>query len=285
MKNDYSNLTFEQIYIFLTAAKFENFSKAADSLNISQSAVSRNIYALEDALGIVLFIRHQRRVQLTKAGKYLVPELEQLLQKTSGIVDKAYYIQGNQFNTLSVSSANVLRNNQYLLPVVLKFQEKNPQVDVSLEIMDPFKQMEQLIEGFYDVGIVASAYTRDLRENGLLVHSIRKDFPEIMLSDRHPLYAHAEENIAELLTSPIVITDDDKHWYPPVCAGNFKKDKSSAWGSRLCLQSGYCGVYDRQRDPHLHRKSRYSLSYCGENEIYSPDTSPGIIRTFCCFSC
>ena len=64
-------ITLQQINVFLTAAKYGNFTKASEELHMSQSSVSRNIVFIEDALGIILFVRFKKRVRLTSAGEYL----------------------------------------------------------------------------------------------------------------------------------------------------------------------------------------------------------------------
>ena len=56
---------------FLAVAKHLNFRAAADELALTQSAVSRQIQALEDEVGVPLFLRHARAVELTSAGAQL----------------------------------------------------------------------------------------------------------------------------------------------------------------------------------------------------------------------
>lgn len=79
MTSGLSGITFGQIEIFLTAAKYENFTKTAEVLYMTQASVSRNILSMENALGLVLFIRYRHRVSLTNAGKSLAEELQQIM--------------------------------------------------------------------------------------------------------------------------------------------------------------------------------------------------------------
>lgn len=213
MANQYLGLSFNQVNVFLVAARFENFTKAAEALNMAQSAVSRSISTMEETLGIILFVRHQRRIHLTNAGKFLYSEFDALSKEMGNVMDKAYQIQNNQFNNLSVSSWNILANNQILMPIVHEFQRKHPNVNVTVEIMDPFIEMDQLIQGGYDVGIVAAAWASYLKKNGVICKVIYEDIPHIMLSERHPLYFVEEDNIEALLQSPIVAISDPKRLY------------------------------------------------------------------------
>ena len=64
-------LDWDKLRIFHTAAESGSFTHAAEKLNMSQSAVSRQISALEEDLGLKLFIRHARGLVLTEVGEQL----------------------------------------------------------------------------------------------------------------------------------------------------------------------------------------------------------------------
>ena len=64
-------LDWDKLRIFHTAAESGSFTHAAERLNMSQSAVSRQISSLEDSLGLKLFIRHARGLVLTEVGEQL----------------------------------------------------------------------------------------------------------------------------------------------------------------------------------------------------------------------
>lgn len=64
---------------FLTVASELNITKAARKLNISQPPLSRQLSLLEEELGVQLFVRGKRRIQLTEEGKYLAQQAEHIL--------------------------------------------------------------------------------------------------------------------------------------------------------------------------------------------------------------
>ena len=74
-------MEFRNLLCFVTAAKYLNFTKAADELFISQSALSQSIQRLEGELGTELFSRGRGKVALTHAGRVLLPEAEELLAR------------------------------------------------------------------------------------------------------------------------------------------------------------------------------------------------------------
>src|SRR5215469_11709797 len=62
-------MEFHQLTYFLAAAQTQNFRKAAELSLVAQSALSRQIAALEEELGVALFVREKKRVKLTAAGQ------------------------------------------------------------------------------------------------------------------------------------------------------------------------------------------------------------------------
>ena len=78
-----NQIEFRHIKYFLAVAEDLHFRKAAERLFISQPGLSRQIKQMEDDLGIRLFERHNRKVELTKAGKYLQKELANNLKNLS----------------------------------------------------------------------------------------------------------------------------------------------------------------------------------------------------------
>ena len=74
---------------FACAARHGSFTRAAEELNLTQSAVSRQIRALETQLGVVLFERVRKRVVLSEAGRSLLPQVTRLLDQTEEIMRRA----------------------------------------------------------------------------------------------------------------------------------------------------------------------------------------------------
>jgi DNA-binding transcriptional LysR family regulator len=75
-------------------AKYQNFTKAATAAGLTQSAMTRQIQGMEESLGVQLFERNTRNVEITPAGKYLCSEAERLL----GTVDKTLRSFSEQFS-------------------------------------------------------------------------------------------------------------------------------------------------------------------------------------------
>ncbi len=96
-----ATLNMQNIQIFLTVAEHGNMTKAAAVMNVTQPLLSQRIQKLEETLGITLFIRTQRKLELTPAGKYLYEQWSLILGQISHSVDQAVQIQAGEMRKLT----------------------------------------------------------------------------------------------------------------------------------------------------------------------------------------
>ena len=88
-------LNVHEMNIFLTAAETENFSEAARQLHMTQPAVSMQIQSLEQRLGVTLFERAGRRIQLSEAGEALLPMARDLVSMSLRIEETMQSLGGS----------------------------------------------------------------------------------------------------------------------------------------------------------------------------------------------
>ena len=130
---------------FLTVAETASFSMAAEQLCITQPAISKRIATLESQLNLKLFDRFARRVQLTEAGRILLPKAKEILQKISD----THKLMANFSDTISgrLPLATSHHIGLHYLPHILKtFRSQYP--DVSLEIK--FLESEAAHQALYN---------------------------------------------------------------------------------------------------------------------------------------
>lgn len=112
---------------FEAAARLESFSRAAEELHITQAAVSRQIRGLEDNLGVKLFIRRNRAVFLTDAGR----ELGRVVSKALiSISDGAEALRGSNHNNRVVLLCQLCEAFYWLMPRLTSFQDQHPGIEV-----------------------------------------------------------------------------------------------------------------------------------------------------------
>ncbi len=134
---------------FEAAARYSNFTRAAEELNLTQGAVSRQIRLLEEFLGQDLFVRQRRRVDPTPAGRALLAETGPLLTQLDSLVIRLQRF-GSVAGSLSVGCYPTL-GTRWLLPLSIAFSETYP--DISVNIATYVSNSDIDPEAF-DIGIV-----------------------------------------------------------------------------------------------------------------------------------
>lgn len=130
---------------FECAARHGSFTRAAIELNLTQSAVSRQIRSLETQLGINLFERVRKRVVLSSAGRSLLPEVTGLLAQTEDMILRAMASSDGK-NTLTVATLPTF-GSRWLMPRVPEFLKRNP--DITLDVVsrsEPFDLGKEQID-------------------------------------------------------------------------------------------------------------------------------------------
>jgi len=93
-----------QLRAFVTVAKIGHLTRAAEALHVTQPAVTGQIKALEEELGIALFDRRPGRIALTRAGEKLLPEAEKVLAAAGALLGQARELQGEVSGALVIGT-------------------------------------------------------------------------------------------------------------------------------------------------------------------------------------
>ena len=112
---------------FEAAARHLSFTKAAEELNVTQTAISHQIKRLEEELGLRLFIRQNRALTLTNEGREYLPGIRAAFQDLRLATERLKRRENE--NVLTVSTLTSLAA-KWLMPRLSKFQELHPSIDV-----------------------------------------------------------------------------------------------------------------------------------------------------------
>lgn len=128
-----------QLRAFVTAARLGNLTRTAESLHLTQPAITAQIKALEEELGVALFDRRPGRIALTKAGESLLAEADQVLLCAARLLSSAQQLQGQVTGSLvlgTVDEPDVLRLGRTLGALVqaLPLLEIRTRVGLSEEL-------------------------------------------------------------------------------------------------------------------------------------------------------
>jgi LysR family glycine cleavage system transcriptional activator len=112
---------------FEAAGRHLSVKKAAAELNVTPAAVSHQIKALEDALGVKLFFRRNRALELTEAARACLPKLREGFDSLVQAVERLHAHKGGGMLTVSVAPSFAAR---WLMPRLHRFLESHPEIDV-----------------------------------------------------------------------------------------------------------------------------------------------------------
>ena len=118
---------------FLAVAEHLNFRAAAESLSLTQSAVSRQIQALEEEIGLPLFLRHTRAVELTGAGAQLLRSCAPAIERIDATVRLVRQSAGRKSVAITTWASFA---SMWLIPRMEDFQRENPDIDIRIDASD-----------------------------------------------------------------------------------------------------------------------------------------------------
>ncbi len=128
-------MDWDKLRVFHAVAEAGSFTHAGDTLNLSQSAVSRQISALEDSLDVKLFHRHARGLKLTEQGEALFETAHDVFAKLAMAEARITDIKEKPQGPLKITTT-VAFGSIWLTPRIKEFVARYPDIDVSLVLAD-----------------------------------------------------------------------------------------------------------------------------------------------------
>lgn len=190
-KNMYKRLPpLNSLKVFESAARFLSFTKAANELFVTQAAISHQIKILEDFLGVELFKRKNRALELTEFGKAYYVDITKILHRLVEATDKLLSLKSDKHLTISVPQTFGI---QWLVPRLSEFNKLHPDIEVRLKGVD---QDEGLLSQDIDIAIYYGRGNWDnlqvdrLVEEKLLVLAAPKLLAEKPIHDYQDLKHH-----------------------------------------------------------------------------------------------
>ncbi|MCF8274652.1 MAG: LysR family transcriptional regulator [Flavobacteriaceae bacterium] len=199
-----NQLELRHLKYFLAVAEDLHFRKAAERLYISQPGLSRQIKQMEDDLGIVLFERHNRKVELTKVGAYLKDELTRNLKNLDQIFNHAKLLNDGMGGDLKLGYVGSAI--QKVIPdLLLKFRNVHENIVFTLKEMDNNKQIESLLSQEIDIGFVRmERVPRHVEMLPLLTEAFC-----LVLPKNHPINSSNFKNMSQLKHESFILFDPE----------------------------------------------------------------------------
>ncbi len=146
-------MTLEQLRIFVAVAEREHVTRAARDLNLTQSATSAAIAALEARHATRLFDRVGRRIELTEAGRLFLIEARAVLARAASAEAVLADLAGLKRGSLDLAASQTVAN-YWLPPFMHRFQTRYPGISLKLTIGNTEQVAASVRDGFSDLGFV-----------------------------------------------------------------------------------------------------------------------------------
>jgi len=193
-------MNMRRLRYFVAVAEEANFSRAAERLHVAQPALSSQIKQLERDVGVRLFSRSNRGVQPTEAGRLLLEEARRVfvqMDQALRMVRRVGHGEVGRLNLGFVPSAF----NEILPPMLRKFRETFPDVELLLREMNP----DQLVQGLRDERIDVAFVYLPIEEGDLDSRPVSCEPLVVALPVTHRLAAEPAVDVRALADEPFVL--------------------------------------------------------------------------------
>ncbi|PTL37742.1 LysR family transcriptional regulator [Alkalicoccus saliphilus] len=189
----------QQLRYFVTAAEMEHITKAAETLSVSQPALSRAVTRLERELGAPLFERHGRSVSVTSFGKEFLKRSRRILQEFDAARQDALDLQAPDRGKISLGFLHTLSTG--LIPDLLAgYKARYPDVHFILGQGPSHTLLEQLEDGVFDLCLTAlPEFSSKVSWEPLWEEELF-----IILPAGHPLAEKERLNLSDIQKDPFI---------------------------------------------------------------------------------
>ncbi|SFD30953.1 DNA-binding transcriptional regulator, LysR family [Bosea sp. CRIB-10] len=174
-------MTLEQLRIFVAVAEREHVTRAASDLNLTQSATSAAIAALEHRHDVKLFDRVGRRIALTDAGRMFLLEARAILARAAAGEQILSDLAGLKRGRLSFAASQTV-GNYWLPPKLAAFRKRHPGIETPLVIGNTETVAAAIHDGLADIGIVEG----EVDDPHLTHEVVAADAMSIVVAPEHP---------------------------------------------------------------------------------------------------
>ncbi|MDO5970493.1 LysR substrate-binding domain-containing protein [Flavivirga aquimarina] len=196
-------MTITQLYYVLAVAENQNFTKAAEKCFVTQPTLSMQIQKLEDQLGVLIFDRTKKPIELTDVGKKIVDQARNIVNESyriQDIVDQQKGFIGGEFKLGIIPTVMPT-----LLPMFLKnFIKKHPKVKLKIEELATEEIISRISDGHLDAAIAATPLEdENIKERVLYFEPFVSYIPK-----NHRLHNHKKIDVSDLDIDDMLLLED-----------------------------------------------------------------------------
>lgn len=198
------NVSLRQLRAFLAVARLRHFRRAAESLHLTQPAISRHIAELEAELDVRLFDRNTREVLPTEAGRYLQGAVERLLEELEGVLAHVHSENERHRGKVHVAAVPTLAGS-LMPPCIAACARAYPQLHIQLHEQVQTQVLDSVRGGEVDFGLAIAPVSDDEFDS----ETIMRDSFYVVCRRDHPLATRKTLNWRSLRGLRLVLLDHD----------------------------------------------------------------------------
>lgn len=194
---------FTQLNYFRAVAKLEHMTRAAESLHISQPALSAAISRLEQKIGHPLFLRSPNSIRLNASGQIFLRYVERIFAEMNAGLTELGNLNGEEFGQIRFATYSPGMG----LDIVNDYLLTHRNISMFHEILSPFEMLSQLENGSLDFAISME----EIRSEHVEWTPLYRDHLDILMSPLHPLSQRRELHVEELAHERFALMTPDGH--------------------------------------------------------------------------
>ena len=192
-----------RLQVFYTVARLLSFTKAAETLHMTQPAVTFQVRQLEDHFNTRLFDRTHNRVGLTEAGRKTYEYAERIFELYAEMEDAVKELTGDVSGALTLGASTTIA--EYMLPGLLKgFKQGYPEVNLRLKVSNSEGIVSMVENSMIDLGVVEAPVTN----KNLLVEVCQVDQLVVAIPPSHQISEKESITMEEVLHFPFICREE-----------------------------------------------------------------------------
>jgi len=193
------DLSVRRVRSLLTVAEHRSFSAAAQTLRLTQPAISQHVKQLEEQLGLDLLKRDKAGLRLTPAAAALLPAFRRFLSSNGAILDQLASLGQGTEQILRIASPASFAA-LFVTPAFQAMRERFPNHILSISEIDDEESFRLVRDGDIDFGITSVF----VPSPGLHFEKLHQDFACVVMSERNPLAKEAEIDDEAIVSQPMI---------------------------------------------------------------------------------
>jgi len=190
-----------QLRYFRAVAEESNFHRAAARLRVAQPALSRQIHALEESLGVVLFERQPRGVRLSQAGETLLEDARRVLDEIARAQDRVQRVHRGQVGLIRIGFNEIAARKPYLPSLFQATRARYPDIEMKLTLLTSQPQLEAVRNGQIDAGFL---FHRPA-DRELLSLAVDEDDYAVAMPSSHKLATRKRIYLSDMRDQPFIM--------------------------------------------------------------------------------